>query len=428
MRSSGAAASILAVSACLVLGGFAGAATVQTFGPGSAVPAGDRAASFAPLVVNGTPLSDYTEGGLFIGVDGDSWVGEGLPLFDPFHGANGSDRAFYFPFGGSPGWMTIRATPSAKIHAIEFMYGNGWTTGDIYGVPWGNHDAIVTWQTWSGGAMVSSGTIGGTPLLEMGTILGFYDPAGFDRLQVKCTIASSGDPSLQALALDNLLVQLTDCSAVNNCSGHGVCIATNTCACYAGWMGVDCSIPSCFGGGNCSGHGTCVAPDVCMCDAGWGGVDCSTPFCFGVANCSGHGTCVGPDLCMCDAGWGGQDCSIPMVLAAGRVPDGSGGPPLSVARAAGGAVIVAWGASCLASDTDYEVYEGWLADCSSHLPVACSTGGASSLTFIPQPGDRYFLAVPRNGSREGSYGLRSGGLERPPSTAACVPQQIGGCP
>ena len=57
--------------------------------------------------------------------------------------------------------------------------------------------------------MVSSGTIGGSPLLEMGTILGFSDSAGFDQLLVRSTIASSGNPNLQAIALDNLQVQAT---------------------------------------------------------------------------------------------------------------------------------------------------------------------------------------------------------------------------
>jgi hypothetical protein len=47
-----------------------------------------------------------------------------------------------------------------------------------------------------------------SPIMEMGTILGFFDPAGFDRLLLRCTSAASGDPNLQALALDNLRVDL----------------------------------------------------------------------------------------------------------------------------------------------------------------------------------------------------------------------------
>jgi hypothetical protein len=352
--------SFLACGACFLPAGQAAAATIQTLGDRSAVASIDRSAEFDPLAANGTPISDYTEGGLFIGVNGDSWVGQGLPLFDPFHGASGPDRTFFFPFGGSDGWVTIQTTDSRKIFGIEFMYGNGWTTGDIYGVPWGNHDAIVVWQTWSGGSMVSSGTIGGGPLLEMGTILGFYDPAGVDQLLVKCTIASSGDPTLQALALDHVHVQLTDCSALGNCSGHGTCVATGT--------------------------------------------------------------------CMCDPNWIGADCSVSSLSAAGRVPDGTGAAPLLVSRHAGNMVTLTWSGSCLASDVDYSVYEGTLGNFAGHQPVSCSTGGGTTMTFLPMAGDRYFLVVPNNGVWEGSYGLTSSSAERPASPGACYPQMIGACP
>ncbi len=199
------------------------AQTIQTQGPGSAVTSVDRAADFNALAINGTPLSDYIEGAIFIGVDGDSWVGTNSPpLFDPFHGANAPDRAFYFPFGGSPGWTVIRTTDAKTIYAVEFMYGNGWTTGDIYGVPWGNHLAWVDWQTRRGNVVVSSGQIGVSPLLEMGTTVGFLDPSGFDELWVRCKIANAADPTLQALALDNLRIQITPPPApcYANCDGN----------------------------------------------------------------------------------------------------------------------------------------------------------------------------------------------------------------
>ncbi len=187
----------------------ANAQTIQSIGAGSAVTSIDRSADFDALIVNGTPLSDYTEGGLLIQVDGDSWVGDGSPPFDPFHGANVPDRAFYYPYGGSLGWTIIETTDSLPILALEFMYGNGWTTGDPFGTyPWGNNAAWVEWQTWSAGLMVSAGVVGVGPMLEMGTILGFYDASGFDQLFVRCRIANSYDPNLQALALDDLHVQL----------------------------------------------------------------------------------------------------------------------------------------------------------------------------------------------------------------------------
>ena len=197
------------IGACLA--GPSIAQTTQTIGPGSAVPFIDRTADFNALAVNGTPLSDYSEGGLFIRTDGDSWIGDGNPVrFDPFHGANGSDFYFYCPYGGSQGYTTIETTDSSRIYALEFMYGNGWTTGQIYGpFPWGDNGGIVDWKTYRGNTLVSSGFIGNGPVLEMGTIVGFSDPAGFDRLLIRCTHPNSGDPNLQVLCLDDLHVQIT---------------------------------------------------------------------------------------------------------------------------------------------------------------------------------------------------------------------------
>jgi hypothetical protein len=115
------------------------------------------------------------------------------------------------------------------------------------------------------------------------------------------------------------------------------------------------------------------------------------------------------------------------VPASGEVPDGSAGSvPLTVAPAAGGQITLSWGGSCAGTDSDYEVYEGTIGTpFSSHVPVTCSTGGATSWTFTPGAGDRYYYVVPRNAVTEGSYGERSGGLQRPPSGAACLPQEVG---
>jgi hypothetical protein len=88
-----------------------------------------------------------------------------------------------------------------------------------------------------------------------------------------------------------------------------------------------------------------------------------------------------------------------------------------------------WGPSCLASDTDYEVYEGTIGDWTSHTSVRCSTGGATSTTLTPQAADSYYLVVPRNPLYEGSYGRDSAGVMRPQGGAACTIQQtVGACP
>jgi len=106
-----------------------------------------------------------------------------------------------------------------------------------------------------------------------------------------------------------------------------------------------------------------------------------------------------------------------------------------------GDLTLTWGPSCLTSDTDYEIYEGDLGTFTtqffySHRAKAglCSTGGALAATF-PDPAAAssfYYLAVPRNALREGSYGLSrpagACGAERPPGAVQCLPQEIAVCP
>jgi len=199
-------------SACFVSSGHVSAATIQTIGAGSAVTSIDRSASFGSMTSSqAINLDTYSEGGLRITTSGTSWGEDpSLALYDPFHGANSPDHAFYSIAYGNNDWVTIQTVDHKKIFGVEFMYGNGWTTGDIYGTyPWGNNNATVDWQTFNGGTLVSSGTIGVSPLLEMGTILGFNDLAGFDQLLVRSSISGSGDPTLQAIALDNLQVQVS---------------------------------------------------------------------------------------------------------------------------------------------------------------------------------------------------------------------------
>ena len=103
--------------------------------------------------------------------------------------------------------------------------------------------------------------------------------------------------------------------------------------------------------------------------------------------------------------------------------------PLTVRPLSGGEIELTWGASCLAGDSDYEVYEGVLGNFTSHVPRACSTAGFQSHHLMPSDGNRYYLVVPRNAQREGSYGSRSDGSERLPSASACLPQAVtSSCP
>ena len=129
-----------------------------------------------------------------------------------------------------------------------------------------------------------------------------------------------------------------------------------------------------------------------------------------------------------DPSWpeGARPGGFTFVPAAGAVADGTGGStPLRARRLPGGQVELTWGASCALLDSDFAVYEGTLGGMfNDPIPATCTTGGATTLAFTPDAGNGYFLVVPRNEVSEGSYGEATGQLQRPPSTDACLPQEI----
>lgn len=114
----------------------------------------------------------------------------------------------------------------------------------------------------------------------------------------------------------------------------------------------------------------------------------------------------------------------------GWVPDGATVPgvPLRVARAAGGDVTLSWGASCSSIATDYFVEEGTIGDFLGHAPIACSTGGATTLTATPSGPGVYWLVGPRTAELSGGLGRRSDGTARPAPAAPCAPPAPGSCP
>ena len=120
--------------------------------------------------------------------------------------------------------------------------------------------------------------------------------------------------------------------------------------------------------------------------------------------------------------------AVPLT-GAGAAPDGwlVPGTPLSVEVVPGGRLKLSWGASCAADDSDYAIYEGVLGDFESHVPIACTTDGLLNATILTSAGSAYYLVVPRNAFREGSYGRRSDGTERPEAFTTCVPHEIGSC-
>ena len=187
------------------------AATTQTLGVGSAVSVADRAATFDTLTAAYTAeLNNYTEGGLSVTTGSQAWGADPpymIAAMHPFGGVGEPNLAFFGMANGTVEWVTLQTTNQALMHAVEFMYGNTWSH---QGTSWGDAGAFVEWQTLNNGLVVSSGAIGTNGYLALATILGFYDPAGFDQLLVKCRHPQSVDPNLQAIALDNLTVQLTN--------------------------------------------------------------------------------------------------------------------------------------------------------------------------------------------------------------------------
>lgn len=169
------------------------------------------------------------------------------------------------------------------------------------------------------------------------------------------------------------------------------------------------------------GDGLCEGgEDPCLCPEDCGAPPVNEIHCADGADddCDGSPDCA--DL----------DCAAsPPCGVAGAVPDGAAvpGTPLLVSRLEGD-LILSWGLSCLSTDSDYEIYEGNLAAPDSHAPRFCSTGGTLNWTITPYTGNRYYLVVPRNAAKEGSYGLRSDGSRRPAAGFPCLPQAAGPCP
>jgi hypothetical protein len=132
----------------------------------------------------------------------------------------------------------------------------------------------------------------------------------------------------------------------------------------------------------------------------------------------------------CNANHVPDECDpAPSCVSSGRVPDGVTlqGAQLLLARSPNGNITLSWGKSCLPIDTDYGIYEGQIGVFPSHAQRTCTTGGAQTATFAPPAGDAYYIVVPHNTGREGSYGRTSDGDERPAAGDPCLPQQVGPC-
>lgn len=100
------------------------------------------------------------------------------------------------------------------------------------------------------------------------------------------------------------------------------------------------------------------------------------------------------------------------------------------AVAPAGDVILSWLPSCAEGAQDYGIYQGTIGTWYSHTALDCNDAGADlSEQVTPGSGNVYFLVVPLNYMGEGSYGVRSSGVQRPIGGAVCAsPQLLTGCP
>jgi hypothetical protein len=102
---------------------------------------------------------------------------------------------------------------------------------------------------------------------------------------------------------------------------------------------------------------------------------------------------------------------------------------LTVSKTVYGSLQLAWGDSCVVTDTDFAVYEGSIGNFRSHTPVLCSTGGATTTTVAQPAGNTYYLVVPNDQVYEGRYGSSSSGSETPVGPTRCYPAaSTTGCP
>jgi alpha-tubulin suppressor-like RCC1 family protein len=213
----------------------------------------------------------------------------------------------------------------------------------------------------------------------------------------------------------------------NNGSGMGSCTADADCSDGQFCNGVeDCVAGQCQPGTKPCAQECRESDDQCV-QCLHAGSCIDGQFCNGDEACSAAGSCQAgtPIACapplFCSEIF--DSCVQGTQSAAGRV----GGSSLRLQKA-GANLTLTWGASCLGTDTDYAVYEGTVGGTfTSHASRLCGTSGLTTATFASAAGSTYYLIVPRNSAREGSYGTRTGGIERPVGLGECAAQLLGSC-
>jgi hypothetical protein len=106
-------------------------------------------------------------------------------------------------------------------------------------------------------------------------------------------------------------------------------------------------------------------------------------------------------------------------------PGRIGAATLRASRVTADVVRLNWGiAPCAPRPHDFGIYEGAIGNWGVHDSVDCHDDAGNLIeTVTTALGDRYFLVVPFNFGREGSYGLDSAGVERSRGSFTCAGDQ-----
>ena len=97
----------------------------------------------------------------------------------------------------------------------------------------------------------------------------------------------------------------------------------------------------------------------------------------------------------------------------------------------GSDILFTWSAAkTTCNPTTYEIYRGTLGSYYSHAALTCDTSGLTNWTNtsgLLDANNYYYLIVPANATKEGSYGLNSSNGEIPQAATACLPQDLTAC-
>jgi hypothetical protein len=109
--------------------------------------------------------------------------------------------------------------------------------------------------------------------------------------------------------------------------------------------------------------------------------------------------------------------------APGRTP-----PPIRLGKVSPTEILLQWSASACEGALDYAIYAGAVGDWDSHAFLTCHDADGDLTEIVEvSSGDRYFLIVPQNLDREGSYGTDGESTERPAAVDPCIAAQDLGC-